>query len=120
MAERRTVDLSWNVPQHVGKTNRTARPIVALARLPWPKALWVAFMPITVRTGPLTTMNGALPPVLALLPCRLNALLAHGAQDSHHHRQIHGQAPRHDGVDGDFLSRDGPLPHRFDPHKVSG
>ena len=30
-------------------------------------------MPIAVRIGPLTTMNGALPPVLAVLPCRPNS-----------------------------------------------
>ena len=46
--------------------------MVALARLPLANTLCVAFMPMALRTGPLTTMNGALPPVLAVLPCMLN------------------------------------------------
>jgi Na+/H+ antiporter NhaD/arsenite permease-like protein len=48
------------------------RPMLALARLALAKALCVAFMPIAVRTGPFTTIIGALPPVLAVLPCRPN------------------------------------------------
>ena len=52
-------------------TSRTVRPMVALARLPLASTLCVAFMPIAPRTGPFTTMNGALPPVLAVLPCTL-------------------------------------------------
>ena len=32
-------------------------------------AMCVAFMPIAFRIGPLTTMNGALPPVDADTPC---------------------------------------------------
>ena len=43
--------------------------MVALARLALAKALCVVFMPSARRTGPLTTMKGALPPVLAVLPC---------------------------------------------------
>ena len=53
--------------------SRIVRPMVALARLPFASTLWVAFIPSAVRIGPLTTMNGALPPVLAVLPCRLNS-----------------------------------------------
>ena len=49
------------------------RPIVALARLPFARTLCVAFIPMAVRIGPLTTMNGALPPVLAVLPCSPNS-----------------------------------------------
>jgi len=118
MAERRTVDLPRTVPSTLVTTNRTARPIVALARLPWAQGIWVAFMPIAVRRT-MTTMNGALPRTGAAA-VQIKALVAHGAQDGHHHWQIHGQASRHVGVDGDFLGCDGPLPHRFRSPQVSG
>src|SRR5207253_4899994 len=49
--------------------NRVVRPMVAFARLALASALCVAFMPIAFRIGPLTTMNGALPPVEAETPC---------------------------------------------------
>ena len=60
-------------PSTLMMSSRSARPIVALARLPLPSTLWVAFMPSARRTGPFTTTNGALPPVLAVLPCRPNS-----------------------------------------------
>ena len=56
-------------PSTLMMSSRSARPIVAFARLPLASTLWVAFIPIAVRTGPLTTTNGALPPVLAVHPC---------------------------------------------------
>ncbi len=43
--------------------------MVAFARLALASALCVAFMPIAFRIGPLTLMNGALPPVEAETPC---------------------------------------------------
>src|SRR5437660_9949675 len=49
--------------------NRVVRPMVAFARLALASALCVAFMPIAFRIGPLTTMNGALPPGEAETPC---------------------------------------------------
>ena len=63
---------SWpgKPPSTLSIIRRTLRPMVALARLPLPSALCVQFMPIFWRIGPLTTMNGALPPVLAVLPCK--------------------------------------------------
>ena len=49
-------------------TSRTARPIVALGRWPWPKAL----LPLLIRsaraTGPLTMSTIAEPPVLLAGP----------------------------------------------------
>jgi hypothetical protein len=54
-------------------SRRSARPIVALGRLPLPSTLWVAFMPRLSRIGPFTTTKGALPPVLAVTPCRPNS-----------------------------------------------
>jgi len=43
-----------------------------LAREPFASALSVAFMPRARRMGPLTIRTGALPPVLAVAPCRRN------------------------------------------------
>src|SRR5947207_2636147 len=42
-------------PSTLIKTRRIARPIVAFARLPLPRTLCVAFMPMSVRTGPIET-----------------------------------------------------------------
>ena len=68
------VDLSA-MPGAMRKTlrmiSRTARPMVALARLPGPKRLTPAFMPISSTIGPLTISSGAEPPVLAVLPWKL-------------------------------------------------
>ena len=52
-----------------------ARPIVAFARLPEPKTLAPAFIPISPRTGPLTTSNGAAMWVVAWMPFRLKCEL---------------------------------------------
>ena len=46
--------------------SRMARPMVALARLPGPKTLPAAFMPMSSTTGPETINSGAEPPVLAV------------------------------------------------------
>ena len=54
-------------------TSRSARPIVAFARLPGPSALWRAFMPISAAIGPLTIAHSAAPPVLVSTVWRLNA-----------------------------------------------
>ena len=45
-----------------------ARPMVALARLPGPKTLPAAFMPMSCTTGPLTISIWQEPPVLAAEP----------------------------------------------------
>src|SRR5205085_1955767 len=49
------------------------RPIVALARLPEPKALAPGFMPTARATGPFTTRSGAAICVVACTPFRLKA-----------------------------------------------
>ena len=58
-------------PSTLINTSRIARPMLALGRFPFARTLCVAFIPMSVRTGPLTTMNGAVPPVLAEVPWRL-------------------------------------------------
>ena len=54
-------------------TRRIARPMVALARLPEPKALAPPFMPISRATGPFTITSGAAMWVVACTPFRLKA-----------------------------------------------
>src|SRR5437867_3014491 len=50
-------------------TSWSARPIAALARLPWPSALPLAFMPMRRRAGPLTMTTGPTNIVVARTPC---------------------------------------------------
>jgi hypothetical protein len=47
---------------------RTARPMVALGRCPWPNALLPLLMPSRGAIGPLTTSAIAEPPVLLAGP----------------------------------------------------
>ena len=70
------VDLS-EMPGSIWKTlrriSRTARPMVALGRLPGPNRFTSAFMPMSSTRGPLTTRSGAEPPVLAVEPWKLKS-----------------------------------------------
>src|SRR6202042_3345614 len=50
-------------PNALSEPSRIARPMVALARNPDPYRLPREFSPILVRTGPFTTVNGAVPVV---------------------------------------------------------
>ncbi len=52
---------------------RTARPITAVARPLLPSTLNVPTAPISRRMGPLSTINTAQPPVLAVAPCSRNS-----------------------------------------------
>src|SRR6185369_11084544 len=49
----------------------SARPIVALARLPWPSALTPEFMPIDLVIGPLRMTSGPEKCVVQSRPCRV-------------------------------------------------
>ena len=60
-------------PPTFSRTSRIARPIVAFARLPEPKQLPPAFMPISRAIGPFTTSSGAAMCVVAWTPFRLKA-----------------------------------------------
>ena len=53
-------------------TSCSARPIVALARLPWPSALPPLFMPMRFAIGPLTMMTGPENHSVASRPCMEN------------------------------------------------
>ena len=60
-------------PSTLLATRRSARPIVALARLPEPSTLWVAFIPTSAAIGPLTIVQIAAPPVLVVAAWALKA-----------------------------------------------
>ena len=92
--------------------------MVALARLPLASALCVAFMPMRRRMGPLTTTNGALPPVLAVQPCSPNSGAAHRSHEREHDRHVFGQAPRHHRGDRHLLRGDAAAAHRLDGDHV--
>ena len=51
----------------------SARPIVALARLPWPSALTPLFMPIALAAGPLMITSGPEKCVVQSRPCSTNS-----------------------------------------------
>jgi hypothetical protein len=72
VAERRRVELARAGARTFIAASRTARPIVRLARLPEPRQLWRAFMPISCAIDPLTTIPVAAPPVLVSAVCALN------------------------------------------------
>ena len=62
-------------PPTLRMTRRTARPMAALARFPWPSAPRRMFMPMWWRMGPFTTIAGAAPIVVAQTPWALNSSL---------------------------------------------
>ena len=76
MTERPLSRSPGQPPPTSRRTRRKARPIVALARLPEPKALQPPFMPIARATGPLTIRSGAAMWVVACTPFRLKAFSA--------------------------------------------
>src|SRR5690606_14290131 len=60
-------------PPAFWSVRRAARPIVALARLPGPKALEPLFIPIAEAMGPLTMTHTVAEPVVVAMPSRLNS-----------------------------------------------
>ena len=58
-------------PPRLRIASRTARPMVALARLPWPSAPSFMFIPMRSRIGPLMTSTGLAPMVVAITPWML-------------------------------------------------
>ncbi len=60
-------------PPTLRMISRSARPMVALARFPAPKAPKPPFSPILSTIGPFTTMTVAAPIVVAVTPWTLNS-----------------------------------------------
>src|SRR5262249_32519042 len=60
-------------PPTLRTTSCNARPMVALARLPWPRALIPEFIPIARATGPFTMTTGPEKYVVASSPWTLNS-----------------------------------------------
>ena len=79
-------------PPTLRMTSCSARPIVRLARLPWPSALTPLFIPIRCVPGPLHTSTGPTGIVVASSPCMLNssvhtasrAVMTHGRYSGRH------------------------------------
>src|SRR6516225_12070456 len=85
--------------------SRTARPIVALARLPGPNRFTSAFIPISSATGPLTIRSGAEPPVLAVDPWKLNSGLSMASNAASRTGKYSGRHPAMTGVDRGGMHR---------------
>jgi hypothetical protein len=60
-------------PPTFWSTRRTARPMVALARLPGPKAFACGFIPMRIAPGPFTITRVAAEPVVVEMPTRLKS-----------------------------------------------
>src|SRR6185436_11725512 len=69
-------------PPTLRTTSCSARPIVALARLPCPMQLTPLFMPICAAIGPFTTITGPEKYVVHRRPCMLNASVQAASTDA--------------------------------------
>ena len=93
-------------PPTLRTTSCTARPIVRLARLPWPSTLPAPFIPIALVPGPLQMITGPTGIVVASTPWMLNSSLQIASTIGDHPRQVLGLAPGHHRVDRDLLDGD--------------
>ena len=82
-----------------------ARPIVAFARLPEPKQLAPAFIPISRAIGPFTTRSGAAMCVVACTPFRLKAGALRASIAARTTGAYAGRAAGHHQVDREHPAR---------------
>ena len=100
LAERRHVDLAGaRAAARSGEVRRTARPIVAFARLPGPNAFAPPFMPISRAIGPFTMTHTVAEPVVVAMPSRLNRARPSLRSRRPDHGEKLRRAARHHGVD---------------------
>ena len=71
----------------------TARPMVMLARLPWPSTLTPLFIPIAREPGPLHTITGPTGIVVASTPCILNSSVHTAFSAAITHGRYSGRQP---------------------------
>ena len=76
-----------------GRRAAAARPIVELARLPWPSTLTPQFMPIARVPGPLQTITGPTGIVVASTPCMLNSSVHAASTAASTHGRYSGRQP---------------------------
>ena len=79
-------------------TSRSARPIVAFARLPGPSALWRAFIPISAAIGPLTTAQSGGAAGARQHRVQVERRVEHRLERGDDDREVLRQAAGHDGV----------------------
>ena len=80
-------------PPTLRTTSCTARPMVRLARLPWPSTLTPLFMPIARVPGPLQMMTGPTGIVVASTPWMLNSSLQTASTAAITHGRYSGLQP---------------------------
>ena len=101
-------------PPTLSMISRIARPIVAFARLPEPKALAPPFIPISRAIGPLTITNGEAMWVVACTPFRLNGQSVRASIAARTTWCVFGLAAGHNHVDGEhFASKSTPARSDF-------
>ena len=92
-------------PPMLRTAKRTARPMAALARLPWPSTPKRMFMPMRSRMGPFTHQHWRCAHGGGVDAVDVELLGADGLDGSDYNRQIFGSAASQNGVDGDLLDR---------------
>ena len=86
-------------------TSRSARPIVAFARLPGPSTLWRAFMPISCRDRAADDRAQRRAAGARQHRVQVERLVEHRLQRGDDDREVLGPAARHHGVDRRLLER---------------
>ena len=93
-------------PPTLRTTSCTARPIVRLARLPWPSALPAPFIPMLARAGPAADDHRPDRHRRRQHAVDVELVVADRFDRGEHPRQVLGQAAGHHGGDGDLLDGD--------------
>ena len=93
-------------PPTLRTTSCTARPIVRLARLPWPSALPAPFIPIVPRAGAAADDHRADGHRRGQHAVDVELVVADRLDRGEHPRQVLGEAAGHHGGDGDLLDGD--------------
>ena len=81
------------------RISRTARPMVAFARLPGPNRFTSEFIPSSSAIGPLTTSSGAEPPACSGT-MEVEIRFVHRFEGRHNHGEELGFASCHNRIDG--------------------
>src|SRR5262245_22815359 len=120
MAKRRTIELPRDTPEYIdqdqsyGSANRSIGTVAiaehVVRRI---HANSRAYGAIHYNKGRTTASTGC-------GTVHVERLLAHSAQHGHNHGHISWQTPGHDGINRNFLRRDGALPYALYPYYVRG
>ena len=94
--------------------------MVALARLPWPRALIPEFIPMARATGPLTTRTGPTNQVVASTPCMLNSSVHTASTAASTTGRYSGRHPAMTALIATFSTVAGARVGRHDGHQLVG